>query len=278
MKRDSIVKDMLLMAHQNSRWLLFWLASLAVAGVGCTKAHMSHNLSAPIDLAPKDAVTVVLDQFSGEFSTWKEDKFVGCITKAIRKAHPTVRIVPPDEFRQAAFPDLPPEEVQAGDRSWKQLAGDPAVRQRVAPLDVHYLITLSGETIQNLKFGLHGDFNAAALGFIGEPGDRTSSLEATVIDLKQGSEAGRLHAWAYNIARTGWIILPFPFYVPSRTETRVCRELGEGVAAMLAVEKPPGEVKAEPLEEEIREEWKRTKDEDQQGQFIGHGYAPTPFE
>ncbi len=74
------------------------------------------------------------------------------------------------------------------------------------------------------------------------------------------------------------MILPLPLYVPSRTETRVCRELGKGVAALLAVEKPPGEIQAEQFKEEIREEWTRTKGEDQQGQFIGHGYGPNPFE
>jgi len=272
MKRDISLK-----AYQNRRELLLGLLAVTVLGVGCTKAHMYHTRLAPTDLAPDDGVTVLLDQFSGEFSGSKENKFIGCITKAIRKVHPTVRIVPPNKFRQAAFPDLSPEEV--GHRSWEQLANDPAVRQRVAPLGVHYLITLSGGTTQNMKFILDSAGTVGALMYGADFGGRQSSLNATVIDLKQGSEVGRVNASAYNKTRSGWLILPLPFYVPSAaTETRVCEELGEGVAAVFAGEKPSAEMKAEQLEDRIREGWTRTKTEDQQGQFIGHGYAPSPFQ
>ena len=263
------------MAYQNSQRLLFGLLAVTVLGVGCTKAAMYDTRFTPTDLAPEDAVTVVLSQFSGEFSAAKEAKFVRCITKAIHKAHPTVRIVPADEFRQAAFPDLTPEEIPRGDWTWEQLGEDPAFQQRIAPLGLHYLIAVSGGTTQDLKLRLEGSIAGGALTYMG---DRHSRLEATVIDLKQGSTAGRLEVDAYSKGRVGWTILPFPAYVSAPTETRACSELGEAVTTFLAGEKPPEEMKAEQFEEKIREEWKKTKGEDQQGQFIGHGYAPTPFE
>ncbi len=264
--------------HQSLGKLTVAFLAFAVLGVGCTKAHMSHNLLAPIDLASKDAVTVVLDQFSGEFSASKEAKFFDCVTEAIHKVHPTVRIITPDDFRHVAFPDVALDEILSADRSWEQMARDPAFRQQIAPLDVHYLITLSGETTEDAKLFTARSGAYSALIYGQDLGDRRSSLTATVINLKQGSVAGSFHAHAYNIMRTGWMILPLPLYVPSRTETRVCRELGKGVAALLAVEKPPGEIQAEQFKEKIREEWTRTKGEDQQGQFIGHGYGPNPFE
>jgi hypothetical protein len=213
---------------------------LAVLGVGCTKADMYAYRSHPTDLAPDEGVTVVLEQFSGEFSGSKEDKFIGCITSAIRKVHPTVRIVPSDEFRQAAFPDLPPEEV--GHRSWEQLADDPALRQRIAPLGLHYLIALSGGTTQNMKsfIAVSGMYGAPMYGV--DVGDKKSSLHATIIDLKQGSRVGHVAAFAQSQSRSGWLFLP-PFYMPSApTETRVCRELGKGVAKFLAGEKLPEEM------------------------------------
>ncbi len=206
-----------LLPPENSGWLIVILLALAVVGVGCTKAHLSHNLLSPNNLAPEDAVAVVLNQFSGESSGATEAKFVGCITKAIRKAHPTVRIVAQDESRQVAFPDLPPEEVSPGDRSWEYLADDAPVRQRVAPLGVHYLIALSGGTTQDVKFRfvpsgtMHGGLIHG-----GDVGDRQSSLSATIINLKKGTEAGHLYASARNTSRFGWMPLPFPFYAPSR--------------------------------------------------------------
>jgi len=93
-----------------------------------------------------DAVTAVLEEFSGEFSSSKEDKFVACIRKALRKAHPTVRFIPPDEFRQVAFPDLTPEDTPPEDWTWDRLVEDPGFQQRIAPLGLRYLIPVSGFT------------------------------------------------------------------------------------------------------------------------------------
>ena len=242
MKRDDLLRGWALKAYtvQNSRRLLFGALAMTFLGVGCTKAAMYDTRFTPTDLAPEDAVTVVLSQFSGEFSAAKEAKFVRCITKAIHKAHPTVRIVPPDEFRQVAFPDLTPEEIQSGD--WEQLGEDPAFQQRIAPLGVHYLITLSGGTTQDLKFKAVGFPGVGgALGYEGKPGDRHSRLEATVIDLKQGSYVGRLEVDAYNTTYIGWGFIPMPFYISAPTETRACSELAKGVAKFLAGEKLPGE-------------------------------------
>lgn len=250
-------------ACQNSPWPLVGLLAVAVLGVGCAKAHMYHTRSAPADVAPDDGVTVVLEHFSGEFSASKEDNFAGCIASAIRKVEPTVRIVPSDEFRRAAFPDLPPEEV--GHQAWERLAADPAFRQRIAPLGVQYLITLSGTTTRaGLKFKAKCGHMACGMAFVEKYGEKRSFLDATVIALRQGSKVGRVDAFAYSQTGSGLVILPLPLYLPSApTESRVCRELGKGVAAVLAGEKPPAETKAGQLEDRIREGWTRAKTEDQ---------------
>lgn len=73
--------------------------------------------------------------------------------------------------------------------------------------------------------------------------DRYSSLEATVIDLKQGRWAGVLNASA-----SGRPVVPvFPPFlpIPAFTEARACGDVGEGVAKVLTGEKPPEETEAE---------------------------------
>jgi hypothetical protein len=262
--------------HQSLGKLTVAFLAFAVLGVGCTKAAMYDTRFTPTDLALKDAITVIQVQ-SGEqeYSDKLEKKVVGYIKDALEDSHPTVRVVPPEEFRQVAFPDLTPEEIPRGDWTWEQLLEDPAFRERIAPLGLHYLIAVSGGTTQVLKLRLEGSIAGGALAYIG---DRHSRLGATVIDLIQGSNAGHLEVDAKNTTTVGWMILPFPFYSSAPTETRACSELGEAVTTFLAGEKPPEEMKAEQFEEKIPEEWKKTKGEDQQRQFIGHGYGPNPLE
>ena len=91
-----------------------------------------------------DAVTAVLEEFSGEFSSSKEDKVFSCITEAIREEHPTVRIVPSDGFRHTAFPDLTPEEVSSELLDIALLVEQPEFQERIAPLGIRYLILVVG--------------------------------------------------------------------------------------------------------------------------------------
>jgi len=120
-----------------------------LAGENPSESHEFYvNRLAATAIESGDAVTAVLEEFSGEFSPSKENKFVTCITKAIREAHPTVRFVPPDEFRQVAFSDLTPENIPPEDWTWDRLAEDPGFQERIAPLDLRYLIVVSGFTKQ----------------------------------------------------------------------------------------------------------------------------------
>ncbi len=89
----------------------------------------------PTQIESHDAITVVLDQFGEEFSSTKERKFTSCITRAFHEVHPTVRIVPPEEFHQVV-PAFSTDQL-----------GDPAFREQIAPLGIRYLIFMYGSTV-----------------------------------------------------------------------------------------------------------------------------------
>ncbi len=217
--------------------LTLGVLALAVLGVGCTTGSMYHTRLTPTDLAPEDAITVIQVQ-SGEqeYSDKLEKKVVGCIKDALEDTHPTVRVVPPEEFRRVAFPDLTPGDILSGDASgeWEQLTKDPAFATRIAPLDLRYLIIVSGGTTTDTKFRTAPNAPIWWVGF-----DKQSDFRARIIDLKQRREAGTVRAFASG--ETTWIIPPFPLVLPAFPEGRACRELGEEVAKFLAGEKLPEE-------------------------------------
>ncbi len=104
------------------------------------------NRLAPTEIETHDLVTVVLDESSGRFSLPEGEKVVGCITEAIHEKHPTVRVVPPDEFRRTAFPDLTPEEVSSELLDIASLVEQPEFQERITPLGIRYLILAWGVT------------------------------------------------------------------------------------------------------------------------------------
>ncbi len=104
------------------------------------------NRLAPTEIESHDLVTAVLDESSGRFSLPEGEKVVGCITEAIHEKHPTVQVVPPDEFRRTAFPDLTPEEVSSELLDIASLVEQPEFQERIAPLGIRYLILAWGVT------------------------------------------------------------------------------------------------------------------------------------
>ena len=100
----------------------------------------------PTQIESHDTIAVFLDVFGDEYSRDKEKKFVGCITEAIRETHPAVRIVPPDEYRQAAFPGLAPEDIKPMPMGDLSFVDDPGFKGRIAPLGIRYPIRVSGST------------------------------------------------------------------------------------------------------------------------------------
>jgi hypothetical protein len=205
---------------------------------------MTHTRITPTGLVPEDAIAVILAQPPEvEYSAQLEKKVLECIKDALADKHPTVRVVPSDEFRRVAFRDLTPEQILSGDSywEWNQLAKDPAFATRTAPPDLRYLIIVSGGTTTDTRFDVEGGGQVMAWEIIWH---KESDLRARIIDLKQGREAGIVRASASG--ETVWLWPPAPLVIPTFPEGRACSELGEGVAKVLA-----GEMEAEQPEETL---------------------------
>ncbi len=125
---------------------VWWISSIASAALwaGCTTAHMGEGRGQAANAAGSEAVTILLNYMGLEGRT-VEEEIVGCIRDGIRKTHPALRIVPPDEFRHTAFPDLAPEAAPKSPEYLGMLLSDPVFRERIMPLNIRYLIAIGGD-------------------------------------------------------------------------------------------------------------------------------------
>ena len=232
-------RDMSLLGYQNRRHLLFWLVSLAVVGVGCTKTHKYANRYFPTNPGPDDAITIVLDQLPAEEDATSteelEANMVGCIRDELEDTHPTLRMVAPDELRRVAFSDLTPEEIRLSDWSWD----DPLFQERIAPLGLRYLIRVTvSEWKDKPKF----------IPFLWAQ-KRHATMRADIVDLMHTRMAGSIDAAANNstaagivVAGGGGMAVAFPWVqFPSTPRKHACSKLGEGIAEILTREELPQE-------------------------------------
>ena len=157
---------------------------------------------------------------------------VRCIGEAVAKAYPSVRIVSPDEFRRAAFPDLPAETAPYSSEYLLLILNDARFLQRIAPLRLRYLISVSAATEQSVV----GAGAGGAAGLI--VWDRRTHFTAAVLDIKQAQPTGELRGSASG---SPWVFIigGVPLGVPSMTESQACEELGKSVTRFLGSGEEP---------------------------------------
>ncbi len=226
-------RDMTRARSTRSVWLAMAVLAPVVLIAACATTSGRSTRLAPTGIAPGDALTVILDEFSGEYSRSKEEEIADCISKAIGKVQPTVRLVPSEEFRRVAIHARTPSEVPKDHQQWTELAADATFRARFAPLALRYLIIVVGST-RDTRYLMPGSGVGAFAG-----GVRDSFYFGTIVDVRRGAEVGRVEANAW-----GRVVIAIIPVIPP-TETEACNVLGEQVAKFLIWETPPGETAGE---------------------------------
>ncbi|MBI2876418.1 MAG: hypothetical protein HYY20_06015 [Candidatus Tectomicrobia bacterium] len=222
--------------------LTLCLLAITSLWVGCTTVQVRESREASTGAEPGEAVTVIFYSTSGSEARSAEKKLGGCIARAIRKAHPFVQMVPADEFRRTAFPDLDSEAVPRSPESLTLLLNSPVFLERIAPLRLRYLVLVGGITTeqhykQDSPIWCGGGMGAA--GCLGVAiWDKNSRAGAFILDIKRASVAGEVRVTASGHP---WIaaLLIYPIGLPAFTESRACGELGEAVAKFIASSNRP---------------------------------------
>ena len=198
-------------------------ALLTTACVTATKKVQTQAEVAAEDrfvVEPGDAIAII-----------SEEGFE-CLSKSLQQVQPDLRIVPPDEFRRVAFPD------ERGDRipftspipeAQRQLLSAPDFRDRVAPLNLRYLVSI-GKTERFRSDSGRSSSEGPLLAGAGEV--KYLTLRASVLDL-QGREVGRIVADAEGIRAFG-VILFFPLFLIETTDAPACNALGQTLADFLS--------------------------------------------
>ena len=187
---------------------LLFLSTLLSA---CTTGAVTQSREAPTGLGTGEAIAFLFErQFSLEAQRVEESEIIGCISEAVHKAHPTLRIVLPDEFRRTAFPDLAPEAAPNTPEYIALLLNHPTFKERVASLGVRYLISIVGPRRRRpVGSGIcrMDRRPGGAVLVIAGVWDRKSSLTASVLDLQRGRTAGKVEASA---SRTSVVVNRVP--------------------------------------------------------------------
>ena len=215
-------------------------ARVAVLGVGCVHPALAappQSGKSPSWIAPDESI-VILESPQFHFD-WDHRRLplhidlYRCATKSLHAKYPRVRLITQDTFVKQAFPNLEPSAAPISPDSLKLLADNPTFRERIAALNLRYLVY--GGTEQDIEtawdmFGCAGGaYGAACWG--GAAWKKRSSYNALVIDFKRRRE----FASGGAASGTTWFATVLPLFVgwKSPTEAHACTSLGQDVLALL---------------------------------------------
>lgn len=244
---------------RSPRWVAVISALLVSVLVGCggTRFNVWDVRMAPTGLKAQENIAVILVQRNDSpYQPWGgsssqvrflrdlEQDAIRCIGRALGKFAPNLRIVPSDAFRRAAFPEMDAADVPPA--PWQRLVNEPAFRQRIAGLDIRYLVAVNVSRGSNaIAFDDHDvALNRYGAAFTWWGRNRWFSMNATIVDLRHARVAGSLTATADSKEKAGvlvaYFVLPIPYWVPGVSpEKPACRKLGQEVARFITDDDPP---------------------------------------
>lgn len=225
-------------------------ALLAVILAGCaSKPTVSVERRAATGIESGEAIAVVLGAHEDCRSRFgdgcpepsatgsAESALERCLSQGLRAGAPALALVSAPEFWSNAFPGTSAGDRPRGAGTLMQSLGDGRLHQKTEALNLRYVVTVLASTTATPA---RTTMSSSRDGFaIGREWKRTTSVEASILDLKRRTHSGTLGASSTGAAGYGggvvvaFIPIPFPIFFSAMTESTACNALGEAVARFI---------------------------------------------
>ena len=202
---------------------------------GCTAVttideYRPTNESIRLDKSEK--VVILGRRDAGHYET--DSEFIDCVSKKINTAN--VRVVGEQTFIDSIYPWFEPRTAPKGLPRLKRLMQENVVRERVKQQNIRYLVWLDGSTE---TMGQGGSISCA----VGPAGggcfgfaqwDKISTYDATVWDLVELTEKGRLRVDSEGTSYLIGAVAPIPLLTPVKSDA--CGSLGNQLKNFFTVD------------------------------------------
>jgi len=146
------------------------------------------------------------------------------------------------DLRNQLYPWLSRSNYPKGLHELESIVREPAARERLRELGVHYLLLWDGETIRT---PFTGPFYVTTFGTIGyESSDKTSTIRADLLAVEDGSVVTSFESSREGTdTLLGLVLLPVP--IPEDTEGAVCEEITRQIDGFLQTVHVANQITAE---------------------------------
>ncbi|GAB4138885.1 MAG: hypothetical protein Tsb0016_05150 [Sphingomonadales bacterium] len=215
-------------ARLKRAWLGTALAGFMLAG--CNAATTVSDASKPQLAAIEAGEALVFLSRHQLAANETEADFVDCVGNSLARQNPDIRVISQQQFIDGMYPYFEANTAPTNVESLNGLTQDPAVRARMADMNVRYLVWLNGNT-ETVDRG--GSFSCA----VGPGGGGClgwtkwkdqGSYEAIVWDLKSLSESGSFNIETSGTSHLVGVLVPVPLL--ARVESEACEAAAQRLA------------------------------------------------
>jgi hypothetical protein len=206
---------------------------LVCAGIFLTPACVTSNVDQTVYNEPiagiGNASVVILGRRHGsDYET--EPDFVKCVGQYITAGDKSVTVIGELEFLNALYPWFEPRTAPMHPEDIERLLEQKPVQEKMATLNVEYMIWLDGSTVHSDGSGSVACSLGGCFGF--GTWSQDSNYEATIWDFTDRTEVGQVSTSASGQSYMPAVIVPIPIIAP--VQGTACDGIGEQLLAFLS--------------------------------------------
>ena len=211
------------------------LALAAFASVpGCVTATVQEVREGSTGISADESIVVLGRKHKTRGET--ESGFVDCVSRAVAGGR-DFGVMSESDFVDATFPWFEPRTAPVDVDDFSQVVAHPLLSERIREIGVRYLVWIEGTTQRTSETGtvnctmVSGGI-PACFGFLSWEND--SNYEASVWDVRQGINVGRVRSEAVGTSFIPALVVPIP--IVARVRQGACSSLSDQLRSFLSDE------------------------------------------
>ena len=194
---------------------------------GCVDATIEQYRQGAAQMGTSERVVVLGRRHNNAYET--ESSFVDCVGDSLATNRNGLAVVPERQFVNDLFPWFEPRTAPLKTSELPELLENPLVSERLRDKGLRYLIWLDGSTNTTDSAGSMtctiSPGGGGCFGFV--TWNRDSSYEASIWDLREHKNVGRISSDASGTSYMPAVVLPVP--IIARVQAQAC----DGMASQL---------------------------------------------
>jgi len=199
-----------------------------LAGCGSTTLVKDFEQTQVGTLSEGESVVVLSDYKTAALET--DPDFIDCVHESLGDDDAGLRVIPQREFIDGMYPFFEASTAPANVNAISRLTHDPTARERMAEMNVRYIVWVGGDTQTVDKSGSFsctiGPGGGGCFGWASWT-DR-GTYNAKIWDIKNGVETGTFNVDSTGTSHLVGVVLPVPLL--ARVESEACEAMAQRVS------------------------------------------------